>query len=64
MNNAVGLGVFALGIVLLITGLSQTRVLPTDFVLQAGSSSFWLTLAGLVTVAAGVWLSFKNSPSD
>lgn len=66
MSRYFGLSLFALGVVLLILGLGEIRVLSARLqdVLGAGSgaSSAWLAAFGVISVAAGLWLAWKNLP--
>ncbi len=65
MNTIVGLGVFAVGLVLLIFGLNESQSLSSDvsrfFTGNPTDRSIWLLVGGTVSVIAGLVLAFRRT---
>ncbi len=59
MTNVVGLALFALGVVLLITGFSDSPVAGSRG--SPGPDSLWLILGGAITVIGGLWLALRGT---
>lgn len=61
MNNIVGLGIFAVGIVLLIFGFNESRSFASDvsrfFTGNPTNHSIWLIVGGAVAVIVGLFLA-------
>ena len=64
MNNIVGLGIFALGIVLLILGFNESHSFSSDvsrvFSGNPNNRSLWLLIGGAVAVLVGLALSIRG----
>jgi hypothetical protein len=65
MNNIVGLAIFALGVVLLIFGINESRSLSSDlsrfFTGNPNDRSIWLIIGGAAAVIAGLFLTLRAS---
>lgn len=63
--NIVGLGIFALGIVLLIFGFNESRSFSSDvsrfFTGNPTDRSLWLIVGGAVAVIAGLVLAIRGA---
>ncbi len=64
MFNILGLGVFALGIVLLIFGLNESQSFSSDvsrfFSGNPTNHSIWLIAGGAVAVIVGLFLALRS----
>ena len=64
MNNLVGLGIFALGVVLLIFGFNESHSFGSDvsrfFTGNPTDRSIWLIVGGVVAIVAGLGLSARG----
>ncbi len=64
MNNIVGLGIFALGIVLLIFGFSESQAVNPELSRTVASqpvgSSLWMLIGGAVAVVGGLILALRG----
>lgn len=64
MKNAVGYGILALGIVLLIFGFNESKSFSSDvskfFTGNPTDHSMWLILGGAVAVVAGLILAVRS----
>jgi hypothetical protein len=65
MNNIVGLGIFALGVVLLIFGFNESQSLGSDvsrvFTGNPTDRSIWLIAGGAVSVIVGLFLALRGA---
>lgn len=65
MNNIVGLGIFALGIVLLIFGFNESHSFGSDvsrlFTGNPTDRSLWMLVGGAVAVVVGLTLAIRGS---
>ncbi len=65
MNNIVGLGIFAVGVVLLIFGFNESHSFNSDvsrfFTGNPTDRSMWLIVGGSLAVIAGLVLSIQAS---
>jgi len=65
MNNILGLGIFALGVVLLIFGFNESQSFGSDvsrfFTGNPTDRSMWLIAAGGVAVVAGLILAVRGA---
>ncbi len=63
MNNIVGLGIFALGVVLLIFGFNESHSFSSDvsrfFTGNPTDRSLWLIVGGAVAVIVGLVLALR-----
>lgn len=68
MNNILGLGIFAVGIILLIFGFNESRSFSSDvsrfFTGNPTNHSIWLIVGGAVAVIAGLVLALRARRSD
>jgi len=64
VNNIVGLGIFAVGIVLLISGFNESRSFASDvsrfFTGNPTNHSIWLIIGGAVAVIVGLFLALTS----
>jgi len=64
VNNIVGLGIFAVGIVLLIFGFNESRSFASDvsrfFTGNPTNHSIWLIIGGAVAVIVGLFLALTS----
>lgn len=65
MNNVLGLGIFALGVVLLIFGFNESHSFGSDvsrfFTGNPTDRSIWFIVGGAVAVIAGLTLAIRGS---
>lgn len=63
MNNMLGLGLFAAGIVLLIFGFNESHSFSSDvsrfFTGNPTNHAIWLIVGGAVAVIAGIGLALR-----
>lgn len=64
MNNVLGLAVFALGIVLLILGLTAAPDLQAAFSSRAPHDASWLVAGGAAAVILGFSLAVRGIRRD
>ena len=64
MNNVIGLGVFALGIVLLIFGFNESHSFSSDvsraFTGNPTDRSIWMIAGGVLAVVVGLFLAIRG----
>jgi hypothetical protein len=64
MNNVIGLGVFALGIVLLIFGFNESQSFSSDvsrvFTGNPTDRSVWMIAGGVLAVVVGLFLAIRG----
>ena len=64
MNNIIGLGIFALGVVLLIFGFNESHSMSSDlsrtFTGNPTDRSMWLIAGGVVAIIAGLVLAIRG----
>ncbi len=64
MNNIIGLGVFALGIVLLIFGFNESHSFSSDvsraFTGNPTDRSVWMIAGGVLAVVVGLFLAITG----
>jgi hypothetical protein len=64
MNNIVGLGIFALGVVLLIFGFNESHSFGSDvsrvFTGNPTDRSMWMIAGGAVAIVAGLMLAIRK----
>jgi Protein of unknown function (DUF3185) len=65
MNNVIGLGLFALGVVLLIFGFNASHSFSSDvsraFTGNPTDKSIWMIAGGVLAVIIGLVLAIKGS---
>ncbi len=65
MNNVIGLGVFALGIVLLIFGFNESHSFSSDvsraFTGNPTDRAVWMIAGGVLAVVVGLFLAIRGA---
>ncbi len=65
MNTLLGLGIFAVGVVLLIFGLNESQSFSSDvsrfFTGNPTNRSIWLLVGGVLAMIAGLVLALRRT---
>ncbi len=65
MNTLLGLGIFAVGVVLLIFGLNESQSFSSDvsrfFTGNPTNRSIWLLVGGVLAVISGLVLALRRT---
>ncbi len=68
MNNVLGLGIFAFGIILLILGFNESHSFSTEvagvFSGNSSNHSVWLVAGGAIAVVGGLVLALRGARHD